>query len=135
MPSIVQQDVLGLQVTINDIEAVKMFQRAKQLCGIEPAPVLVELSFPLQVVEELPAVHETHHEVQFVGGLEGEFEGDDEWVVHQSENGPLSKDVSDLSGSRGDVGFSDRLESIDTLRVLFANLHDLSERTFPDHFE
>ena len=135
MPSIIQQDVLGLQVTINDIEAVKMFQRAKQLGGVEPAPVLVELSFPLQVVEELAAVHETHHEVQFVGSLEGEFEGDDERVVHQSENGPLGKDVSDLSGSRGDVGFSDRLESVYPLSVLLPHLHHLSKRTLADDFE
>jgi len=82
MPGVVQQDILGLQVTIDDIESMKMFQRAEQLRGVEPAPVFIELSFPLQMVEELSTIHETHDEVQFVGGLEGEFEGDDEWIVH-----------------------------------------------------
>jgi hypothetical protein len=67
--------------------------------------------------------------------LEREFEGDNEWVVNQSQDGSLGQDMSDLARSTRYVGFSDRLESVDTLRVLFANLHDLSERTFPNHFE
>jgi hypothetical protein len=135
VPGIIQQDILGLQVTIDDIEPVKMFQRAKQLGGIEPAPVLIKLSFPLQMVEEFSAIHETHHEVQFVGGLEGKFEGDDEWVVHQSENGPLGKDVCNLSGSRGDVGLADSLESVYPLSVFLPHLHHLSKRTLADHLE
>lgn len=135
MPGIIQQDVLGLQVTINDIEPVKVFQCAKQLRGVKPASVFIEFAFPLQMVEELSTVHETHHEVQFVGGLEGKFEGDDEWVVDQSENGALREDVSNLSGSRGDVGFSDRLESVYPLSVLLPHLHHFSKRTLADHFE
>jgi hypothetical protein len=67
--------------------------------------------------------------------LEREFEGDDEWVVNQSQNGSLGEDMSDLARSTCYVGFPDRLESVDTLCVLFANLHDLSEGTFSDHFE
>lgn len=87
------------------------------------------------MVEELSAVHETHHEIQFVGGLEGEFEGNDERVVHESEDGPFGKDVCDLSGSRGDVGLSDRLESIYPLGVFLPHLHHLSKRTLADDFE
>ena len=135
VPGIIQQDILRLQVSINDIEPVKVFQRAKQLRGVEPAPVLVKLSFPLQMVEELSAIHETHHEVQFVGGLEGKFQGDDEWVVHQSENGPLSKDVRNLSGSRGDISFSNRLESVYPLGVFLPHLHHLSKRALANDFE
>jgi len=135
VPGIVQQDILGFQVAIDNIEPVKMFQRAKQLRGIEPAPVLIKLSFPLQMVEQLSAVHKAHHEVQFVRGLEGEFEGDNEWIVHQSENCPLGEDVGNLSGSGGDVGLSDRLEGVYPLSVFFPYLHYLSERTLADHFE
>ena len=135
MPGIIQEDILGFQVTINDIKPVKMFQRAKQLRGVEPAPVFVKLPFPLQMVEEFSAVHETHHEVQFIGGLERKFKGDDEWVIHQSENGPLGKDVRNLSRSRGNVGLSDRLESVYPLSVFFPHLHHLSKRTLADHFE
>ena len=135
MPGIIQQDVLGFQVTIDNIEPVKMFQCAKQLRGVEPASILIELPFPLEVVEEFSTVHEAHHEVQFVRGLEGEFERYDEWVVYQGENGSLSKDVGDLSGPRGDIGFSDRLESVYPLGVFLPHLHHLSKRTLADNFE
>lgn len=67
--------------------------------------------------------------------MEREFEGDDEWVVDQSQDGSLGEDMSDLAWSTCYVGFPYRLESVDTLRVLFANLHDLSKGTLPDHFE
>ena len=43
--------------------------------------------------------------------------------------------MSDLTGPTRYVGFADRLECIDTLGVLLADLHDLSEGTFPNHFE
>lgn len=43
--------------------------------------------------------------------------------------------MGDLTRSTCYVSFADRLERIDTLRVFFTNLHDLSERTFSDHFE
>ena len=135
MPGIIQQDIFGFQVTIDNIEPVKMFQCTKQLRGVEPASIFVELPFPLQVVEKFSTVHEAHNEVQFVRGLEGEFEWDDERVVHQGENGPLSEDVGDFSGPRGYVGFSDRLESVYPLGVFLPHLHHLSKRSLADHFE
>ncbi len=67
--------------------------------------------------------------------MEREFEGNDERVVDQSQNCSLGEDMSNLARPTCYVGFADRLESIDTLGVLFPNLHDLSEGTFPDHFE
>jgi len=87
------------------------------------------------MVEEFSAIDETHDEVQFVGGLEGKFEGDDEWVVDEGENGALGKDVSNLSGSRGDVGFSNGLESVYPLSVFLPDLHHFSKRTLADDFE
>lgn len=85
------------------------------------------------MVEQLSTIHETHYEVQFIGSLKGEFEGDDERIVHQGEDGSLSKDVSNLSGSRGDVGLSDRFESIHPLGVFLPHLHHFSEGTLSDH--
>jgi len=132
---IIQQDILWFQVTIDDIEPVKMLQCAKQLRGVEPASIFIEFPFPLEVVEEFSAVHEAHHEVQFVRGLEGEFEWYDEWVVYQGENGSLSKDVSNLSGPRGDVGFPDGFEGVYPLSVFLPHLHHLSKRTLADNLE
>jgi len=67
--------------------------------------------------------------------LEREFERDDERVVDQRQHGSLGKDMGDLTRSTGYVSFADRLECIDTLGILLANLHDLSKGTLPDHFE
>ena len=67
--------------------------------------------------------------------MEREFEGNNEWVVDQGQNGSLGEDMSDLARSTCYVGFADRLECIDPLGVLFTNLHDLSEGTFSNHFE
>ena len=41
---------------IDDIEAVQVFQRAKKFSGIEPAPILIELPFALQVIEQFTSV-------------------------------------------------------------------------------
>jgi hypothetical protein len=43
--------------------------------------------------------------------------------------------MSNLARSTCYVSFTDRFECIDTLRVLFADLHDLSEGTFSNHFK
>lgn len=43
--------------------------------------------------------------------------------------------MSDLSRSRGDVGFADRLESVYTLGVFLPDLHHLPKGTLANHFE
>ena len=74
----------------------------KQLGGIEPTPILVELSFGLQMVEKFASVHCTvivsirelekirnerqtkrHHKVQLVWVLERELERDDKGIIHE----------------------------------------------------
>jgi hypothetical protein len=78
---------------------------------------------------------EITHRMTSCPGLEREFEGDNIRVVDQCQNSSLGEDMSDLAESTCYVGSADRLERIDMLRVLFTNLHDLSEGTFSDHFE
>ena len=50
---LVEQDVLGLQVPVHDVEGVEVAQGAGDLGGVEARPRLQEASLPLQVVEEL----------------------------------------------------------------------------------
>lgn len=38
---------IKLDVPIDDIEAMEVFQRAQEFCGIESRPIDVETSFPL----------------------------------------------------------------------------------------
>ena len=51
MTGVVQQDVFWLQIAVYDVEAMQMLQCTKQLCGVEPTAVLVELAFSLQMIE------------------------------------------------------------------------------------
>lgn len=53
MPLGVQQDVLGLQVPVDDVEGVEVAQGAGDLCGVEPGSGLQEAALSLKVVEQL----------------------------------------------------------------------------------
>lgn len=53
MPLGVQQDVLGLQVPVDDVEGVEVTQGAGDLCGVEPGSGLQEAALSLKVVEQL----------------------------------------------------------------------------------
>lgn len=56
MTCVVEKDVFWLQIAIYDVEAMQVFQCTEQFCSIEPATVLVELAFALQVIEQLSTV-------------------------------------------------------------------------------
>ena len=58
MAGIVQQDVLGLEVAVDHVELVQVFESQQKLCAVEARPHLVEPLFSLEVVEELSAVDE-----------------------------------------------------------------------------
>lgn len=89
MTSVIEKDVLGLQISVNDIETMQAFQRAQKLCCVKSGTINVETLFLLQVVEELAAIYECENKVQLLGRLEGELEWYDERVVDLGKNGPL----------------------------------------------
>ncbi len=60
------------------------------------------------MMEQFATVDECQYEVEFLRGLEGEFEGDDEGAVDLGQDGPFGQSVSDF-GARDDVGFADGL--------------------------
>jgi hypothetical protein len=109
---------------VNDIEAVQMLQGAQELGRIKPAPQLVKLALPLQVVEQLATVDERQDQVQLFGRLERKLEGHDERIVDLGEDGPFGESVGDFRPG-DDVRFPDRLQGVDSQRVSFTNLHDL----------
>ena len=43
--------------------------------------------------------------------------------------------MRDLARTTCNVSFTDGLERVNTLGVFLADLHDLSKRSFPNHFE
>jgi hypothetical protein len=58
MARVVEKNVLGLQITVNNVEAVQTLQCAEKLSGIESRTVDVEALLFLQVVEQLASVDE-----------------------------------------------------------------------------
>lgn len=79
---VVEQNVLGLQITVDDVEAVETLESAQKLGRVEPRAVDVEPLLLLQVVEQLTSVDKGQDEVELLGRLEGELEGNDEGVVN-----------------------------------------------------
>lgn len=54
----VQQDVLWLQVSVDNVEGVEVAQSAGDLCSIEPGSGLKEAALSLKVVEQLEIIIE-----------------------------------------------------------------------------
>lgn len=107
--SVVEENVFGFEVSVDDVEAVQVFEGAEELSGVEAGAVLAEAAFTLEVVEELTAVDKGEAEVELFGVLEAEFERDNERVVDLAEDGALCEGVGDFR-ARHDVGFPDGLE-------------------------
>lgn len=80
------------------------------------------------MVEQLPSIHERQYQVQFLLGLERELERYDERVVDPGEDKSLSEGVGDFV-SVDDVLLADRLKSVDSVGVTFADLHDLLNKS------
>lgn len=49
---VVEQDILGLEMAVDDIEVVQTHEGAKQLCGVQSRSVNIETLRHLQVVEQ-----------------------------------------------------------------------------------
>lgn len=118
MTSVVKQDILRFEIAvvkmsivecdrmdtlhlpIHNVELMQVLQSEQQLCAIEPAALLVEALFALEVVEELPAIdksrrqfalslqelrtgasHSRQDEIQLLFRLETELERHDERII------------------------------------------------------
>jgi hypothetical protein len=118
MPSVIQQDVLRLKITIDHTKPMQTFQSAQQLGGVEAGAVDFEFPFPLQMMEQFASVDERQNQVELFGGLEREFKRYDKRIVNLSQDRAFRQSVVNLR-SRNDVGLSYRLQSVDTLGVTF----------------
>lgn len=117
--SVIEQDVLGFQVSVDDIEPVETLQRTEELGCIEPGSVDVESLLLLQVVEQFASIDKGEDEIKFFRRLEGELQRNNERVVDLGEHRSLRKSVRDL-GPGDDVCLSDRLEGVNPACVLFS---------------
>jgi len=114
--SVIEKDVLGLQITVDDVETVQALQSAQQFSGVEPSSVDIEPLFLLQMVEELSTVDKGQNKIQLLWRLERELQRNDEGVVDLGQNRPFGKSMRDF-GSGNDVCFANGLEGVDSVRV------------------
>ena len=63
---VVEEDILGLEIAVDDVEAVQTFESAKELGGVEARTVNVEALILLQMVKEFAAVDKCKHKVQLL---------------------------------------------------------------------
>lgn len=64
MASIVEQNVLRFEITVDNLEAVETLKSTQQLCGVEAGTVDVEALLSLQVVEQFATVHKREYKIQ-----------------------------------------------------------------------
>ena len=153
MPCRVEEDVLGLEVTVDDaggsaiqrgdsraqdlpvdnIILVQMLKGENNLGRVEPSSILGESSLLLQVMEELSSALVVHDEIEVSLGLEGEFETEEEWAVGGLlQDFTLADSVSDLL--LGDnLPLGEDLHGVDPVGILLADLEDAAERALADH--
>ena len=81
MTSVIKENVLRLQITINDIEPMETFESTQELGGIETCPIDIEPLLFLQVVEQLATIDKCKYEVELFGRLEGELQRNNEGII------------------------------------------------------
>lgn len=72
----VKYHILGLQVSINNSEAVQVSEGLDELRCVDTSAMLTKLTLLLEVAEELASVEEVNHKVELRGGLEGVVQAD-----------------------------------------------------------
>lgn len=117
MTGIIEENILGLEITVDDLEAVQAFKRTQQLCSVESGAIDIESLFPLQVVEQLSTVDECQNKIQLFRRLERKFQRNDEGIVDLCQHRSLCQSVGDF-GSRDDVSLANGLEGIDSAGIL-----------------
>jgi hypothetical protein len=110
---IVKKDILGLEITVDNLETVQALERTQQLGGVEPGAVNVKSLLSLQVVEQLSTIDKCENKVQLLGRLEREFQRNNERVIDLCQHGSLCKGVGDF-GSGDDMSLADGLEGVNS---------------------
>lgn len=78
---------------------------------------------------------ERHHQIQLIRILKRKLQGNDEGVIDEGEDGPLSENVGDFPRALSDMSFADSFERIDALCIFLADLHHLAEAALANDFE
>ena len=131
---VVEQDVLGLEVAVHDVERVQVPDGADNLRDVKPRERGVEETLAVQPEEQVPAVDEVHDEVQLLRGLERVSQRDDEGVVDDGEDVSLRFHVVRLLALDDDL-LLHHFHGVHGPGVLLAHLEHLAERTLSHEAE
>mmetsp|Transcript_24613 Transcript_24613/g.42359 ORF Transcript_24613/g.42359 Transcript_24613/m.42359 type:complete len:322 (+) Transcript_24613:581-1546(+) len=130
----VEQDVLRLEISVYDADAVEMAEGKDHLGRVEAGDVLGEVLAAAEVEEELAAAEVVQDEVQLAVRLEGVVEPHDERVLHLLEDGLLHHSSGDLP--RLDHLFlAHDLHGEVLVRVLLLHQEHLREAALPQHLQ
>ena len=83
---LIEQDILRLQVSVEDVWLVQVAKSQCNLSSIELSLLFTESLFFWQVFEEFASLNEVHNEVDSVRLLEHIVHANDEWVIHLVQN-------------------------------------------------
>ena len=70
MTCVIQENVLGLEISVDDTKPVETFQSTEKFCSVEAGAVDLKLSFSLQMMEQLASVYKRQDQVELLGRLE-----------------------------------------------------------------
>jgi hypothetical protein len=80
MSLLIEENILRLQIPINNIQAMQVFQSKDQLGRIKPTFLLMEIDFFDQVMTHVLAATEIQAQIDVVWGLKGEVQRNYEGV-------------------------------------------------------
>ena len=84
--SLVNHNIFQLEVSVDQPQAVEIFQAQENLAQVEANSLHIKRSqVTVELVEEIGAFHVLHHQTQLGPGLEVGLVPDDEWKVDGSQ--------------------------------------------------
>lgn len=96
VPIVCNQEVLGLEITVDDVLRMEILEHECHLGSIECCMGCFKPSDTAEVGEKLTSRNELEHEVEVPRVLAETFEVDDEWMRKVAENGVLVDDMVHL---------------------------------------
>ena len=122
----VHQDVLGLQITVDDVFLVQVTEGHCDLNGVEAGSIFIEAGDIAQVHEQLTATHEPHHEEDFLLSLEHVAHAHEEGVVSLQQDVLFQTSRLDLVVLDDNI-LTQRLHSVNFLRSSLLDKEDFTE--------
>ena len=114
---VLEEDILRLEISVDQVHRMDVFEHNYDLCSIEPGQYIVQLLVSLQQIEQLPELQEIFEHVEIILILINSLQIADQRVVHLSHVLHLIVDVLLLLSFKHFV-FGNYLQCIHLLLIL-----------------